>query len=97
MLAERQLKISVTSSFRPKPACQVAPKQPDGEPSPLLLHFYEAALRDLTDSARSRPSECCLIAGLRSAKGGFRTHCSAGTSLPSPSRCPEKCSDQDVT
>jgi hypothetical protein len=38
---------------RPKPADQVAPKQPDGEPSPFLFRVYEAVGRDLTDSATS--------------------------------------------
>ena len=36
---------------RPIPASRVAPKQPDSEPSPLLLRFYEAAVRDLTHPA----------------------------------------------
>lgn len=36
---------------RPKPASRLAPKRPDGEPSPFLFRFYEAAVRDLTHSA----------------------------------------------
>jgi hypothetical protein len=33
---------------RPKPACHVAPKRSDGEPSVFVIRFYEAAARDLT-------------------------------------------------
>ena len=39
---------------RPKPASRLAPKQPDGEPSLFMFRFYEAAVRNLTHSARSR-------------------------------------------
>ena len=45
--------INPVDSFRPKPARQVAPKQPDGEPWLLLFGFSEAAVRDLTDPATS--------------------------------------------
>ena len=42
---------------RPKPAGQVAPKQPAGEPSHFQFRFYEAVARDLTQPAKSsRPS-----------------------------------------
>ena len=39
---------------RPRPACRVAPKRPDGEPSLFLVRFYEAAARDLTHPAICR-------------------------------------------
>jgi hypothetical protein len=44
-----------TGAGRPKPARRVAPKQPDGEPSLFLFGFYEAAVRDLTDPAKTGP------------------------------------------
>lgn len=43
-----------------QPACQVAPKRPDGEPSLFLFHFYEAAARDLTHWAATGPSRRAL-------------------------------------
>ena len=46
--AERLHPKTVYSRCRPKPASRFAPKQPDGESSPFLFHFYEAAVRDLT-------------------------------------------------
>jgi len=49
--AERLHSKIVYSHCRPKPASRFAPKQPDGESSPFLFHFYEAAVRDLTHSA----------------------------------------------
>lgn len=38
-------------SSRPQPAGQLAPKQPDGDPSRLLFRFYEAVVCDLTHPA----------------------------------------------
>ena len=42
-----------TGAGRPKAAGRVAPKQPDGEPSLFLFRFYEAAVRVLTEPAKS--------------------------------------------
>ena len=47
----------VAGSSRPKPARRVAPKQPDGEPSLSLFRFYEAAVGELTSTARNGHSE----------------------------------------
>lgn len=52
----------MADTSRPKPAGQDAPKQPDGEPSPFLFRFYEAAVRVLTDPASKRRSEV-IVAG----------------------------------
>ena len=53
-LLERLLLRVANWRFRPKPASRLAPKQPDGEPSLFMFRFYEAAVRNLTHSARSR-------------------------------------------
>ena len=51
---QRLLPLAANGRCRPKPADQVAPKQPDGEPSPFLFRVYEAVGRDLTDPATCR-------------------------------------------
>lgn len=53
--AERLHPKAAYSRCRPKPAGQVAPKLPDGNTSPFLLRFYEAAFRDLTQPAITGP------------------------------------------
>ena len=45
----------VCAGNRPKPACRIAPKRSDGEPSFFLFGFYEAAARDLTHPAKTGP------------------------------------------
>jgi hypothetical protein len=57
----------VTGCARPKPARRASPKQPDAEPSLFLFGFYEAAVRDLTDSATSGRSPCALKLGRNEA------------------------------
>ena len=54
---ETAVEVSNVRSSRPandpKPVSRVAPKQPDGEPSLLFFHFYEAAVHGLTHPAMS--------------------------------------------
>ena len=60
-LRELPVHAEAADSGRPIPAGRIAPKRPDGEPLIFLFRFYEAAVRDLTDPARSGPSRSSAI------------------------------------